>query len=124
MQHLLNNCYDNEIDYYTSKKGLIPYEDVLSSISNTNTILEIVQGNQSGPTLRYFESVSYNKKLLTNNENVTRFPYYDERYMRIFKKPEDIDYKWVKDKEYIDYHYNGDFSPIYMINRIEKDTHV
>lgn len=38
--------------------------------------------------------------------------------MRVFKKVEDIDWKWVKSKEKVDYHYDGSFSPLKFIEEI------
>lgn len=66
----------------------------------------------------FFEAVVYNKKLLINNENIIEFPFYNSRFMRVFKKVEDIDWKWVKSKEKVDYHYDGSFSPLKFIEEI------
>jgi hypothetical protein len=93
-----------------------PYSMVLDAIANSNTIIEILQDGQSGASLRYFEAVCYNKKLLTNNPHIKEFPFYDERYMKIFSNISDIDYDWICKREPIDYHYNGEFSPQKLIN--------
>ena len=98
--------------------GWISYQEVLRSVSNSKCILEIMQENQAGATLRYFEAVCYNKKLLTNNTNIINFPYYNEKWMRIFKKPSDIDIDWILNDDIVDYHYSGDFSPNFLIDRI------
>ena len=108
------------IDYIM--KGLIPYKTVLNSLQNSKCILEILRDKQRGPSLRYFEAVCYNKKLLTNNPSIVGFPYYNEKYMKIFTKPDDIDINWLKeDITNVDYHYQGDFSPTKLIDfLIEK----
>lgn len=76
-----------------------------------NCILEIVRKNFIGFTQRYYEAVIFNKKLLTNNKEITELAYYDERYMQYFEKIEDIDWEWVRREVEVDYHYQGDFSP-------------
>lgn len=88
----------------------IPYEQVLADVLASNCILEILQDGQHFQTLRYFEAVCYNKKLLTNNIGIKELPYYNPKYMHIFSNEEDIDLDWIKKKESIDYHYRGDFS--------------
>lgn len=96
-----------------------PYDEVVKVLQNSKCILEILRPGQNGPSLRYFEAVCYNKKLLTNNKEIVNFPYYDERYMKIFTTLEDIDVNWLKnDVETIDYHYKGDFSPTKLIDYI------
>ncbi len=88
-----------------------PYEEILKNVANCNTIIEILQEGQSGASLRYFEAVCYNKKLLTNNPNIVNFPFYDKRYMRIFRDAKEIDPEWVCQRVSIDYHYGNEFSP-------------
>ena len=73
---------------------------------------------QYGPSLRYFEAVCYNKKLLTNNPCVVDLPYYDPRYIQVFNNPSDIDIDWLREDCTVDYGYKGDFSPNILIDRI------
>lgn len=102
------------INYYGGRDW-IPYEQVLASVLNTNVIIEVLQENQEGPSLRYYEAVCYNKKLLSNNRNLSDLPFYDPRYMKYFDKYEDIDIEWVKSREKINYSYDGSFSPSNLI---------
>ena len=99
-------------------KRWIKYEDILIKLANSKCVLEIVQSNQNGPSLRYFESIFYNKKLITNNNRIVNYPYYNPQWMKIIEKPEDIDVEWVKNSEIVDYHYNGEFSPIHFVKYI------
>ena len=104
------------------KNGMRSYNDILEDLQNSKCILEIMRENQTGPSLRYFEAVCYNKKLLTTNPEIVNFPYYDNRFMKIFSNPEDIDIEWLKDTSCIvDYHYRGDFSPISLISQVTED---
>ena len=97
------------------------YEESLNHLSSSQCILELLSGDQTGQTLRYYEAVCYNKKLLTNNKNIVNLPYYDERYMQYFSSVEDIDFEWIKRPIIVDYHYKNDFSPIKLLEQIEKD---
>lgn len=100
--------------------GWRPYEEVLSAINHTKCILEILQNGQSGASLRYFEAVCYNKKLLTNNSHIKDFPYYNPQYMRVFDDIHDIDIEWIKADEFVEYGYQGDFSPNVFINMLNS----
>ena len=102
---------------YSAKKI---YADVVQDTLKANCMLEIIAENNSSATLRYKEAVIYNKKLLTNNPEITRLPYYDARWMRYFEKPEDIDLDWVKRVENVDYGYKGDFDVFTFLDTVEK----
>ena len=91
------------IEYYTTRAS---YSTIIEETSQSNCILEIVRNGQSGVTLRYYEAVCYNKKLLTTNKNVVNLPFYNPDYIHVFEKPEDIDWDWVKERIPIDYHYD------------------
>lgn len=106
------------IRYLSERK---PYETVVGEISSAKCILDITQEGQTGITLRYYEAVVYNKKLITNNINITRLPYYDDRFMKVYRSIDDIDWSWIMNNEEPDYHYAGDFSPAHLMERIDKD---
>lgn len=103
-------------------RGWKPYEEILKKVQESNCIVEICQQGQNGATLRYFEAVSMNKKLLTNNKNIKEFPFYNPKWMKIFSSVDDIDAEWVKTKEDIDYKYNGEFSPVHFIDHILQNS--
>ena len=109
------------IKYIESK--VRSYHDILIDLQNSKCILEILREKQKGPSLRYFEAVCYNKKLLTTNSEIINFPYYDNRFMKIFSNTDDIDIEWLKDTSCnVDYHYKGDFSPITLINQLLEES--
>ena len=57
-------------------KSRISYRENLEKISGTNAILDIVSGGQHGLTLRPLEAMYFNKKLITNDENLKNFDFY------------------------------------------------
>lgn len=96
----------------------MPYVDVIKHDMNANCIVEIMQPGQDSYTLRYQEAVCMNKKLLTNNPNVLTEKYYDPRYIQYFNSVSDIDWDFVKEKDEVNYRYEGDFSPIKFLDSI------
>ena len=101
-------------------KKRVPYEEVVNRLNYSKCILDITQEGQTGITLRYYEAVVYNKKLLTNNKSIVSLPFYDSRYMKIYQGAGEIDWDWVKNDDMPDYNYNGEFSPINLIRRVES----
>ena len=106
-------------DSITKSYWNVSYEEFAKKSAESNCIFDITQEHQSGITLRYYEAVVYNKKLLTNNKRITELPFYDPRYMKIYESLDDIDWEWVKKKERIDYGYKGEFSPVHILEQIE-----
>ena len=106
--------YRDEIIY----NKVIEYPKVIDGIKKSNCILEVLAEGQTGETLRYYEAVCYNKKLLTTNKNIVNLPFYNPKYMKVFEKPDDIDCDWVKERIPIDYGYDGRFSPSRLIDKI------
>lgn len=96
----------------------LEYSQLLKEMQKSRCILDFTQTGQSGFTLRPYEAVVYNKKLLTNNKRIFEFPFYDARYMRYFEKIEDIDWEWIKEQIDVDYSYNGEFSPLLLLKRL------
>lgn len=103
---------------YLSEK--ISYPQVISRVKSSNCILELLQENQQSQSLRYFEAVVYNKKLLTNNKHVQELPYYDAHYMKYFDSLSDIDFEWIRKRETIEYDYDGRFSPLGILDFIAR----
>ena len=125
--HLMDRKYYAYKYVGKSKTGLmyhlfspVKYEEVLADVLASNCILEVVQKGQKAQTARYYEAVCANKKLLTNNHYIKELPFYDERYMKVFNDFSDIDIEWIKHREKIDYGYNGEFSPVKILEIVEN----
>ena len=115
------------INFYFDKKqyeGIeciekpITYKENLQNVMMSDCILELMHNNYDNQTLRYCEVVVYNKKLLTNNEKIREYPYYNEKYMRVFRDISEIDWQWLSEKTVVNYGYKDDFSPIKLIENI------
>lgn len=96
------------------------YKENLELIAESNCLLEIMHNNYDNQTQRYAEAVMYKKKLLTNNEKIKTYPFYNQKYMRVFKSVSDIDWNWVKSRENVEYQYENNFSAKFLIEDIER----
>lgn len=63
----------------------IEYNKIIKISNESKCILEIVQDNQSGVTLRTLEALYFRKKLVTNNKNLRELPFYNENNIFILK---------------------------------------
>lgn len=66
------------------------YIDNIRHVTKTKCILEIIQNNAVGYSLRLWEAILYNKMFLTNNQGMYKSEFYDERYVSIFDTAKDI----------------------------------
>lgn len=101
---------------------VLPYSEVLERTMKANCILDVVQEGQNGNTIRYYEAVCNNKKLLTNNKSVLSSKYYNRDYIQYFAKPEDIDVDWIKAECKVNFEYQGDFSPEVLIRKFISES--
>ena len=94
----------------------LTYRQVIELVQRNDVIVEIMNGCQTGNTLRLKEAVCYNKLLLTNNQTITDTPYYNSKYMQVFNKVDEIDLsKFLPNPDYC---YAGEFSTKRLINLI------
>ena len=64
------------------EKDFVSYSKYLSMISSCRALLDIVNKNTSGLTLRVLESIFFSKKLISNNKDLINYDFYDSS--RIF----------------------------------------
>lgn len=107
--------------YVPQNAAFLPYQKVVQNILESNCILDIVENGQKGMTLRWPEALTYNKKLLTNNENIRSHRYYNPEYVQIFRNVNEIDIEFVKKRTNVDYGYQGDYNPQKFVRRIVKE---
>lgn len=97
------------------------YIDVVRMTMASNCIIDIKTDlKQSGLSLRAYEAVVYNKKLVTNNPSIFKFPYYNEKYMLYVDDWKELNEDFLTKKVNINYHYNNEFSPINFIKDIKN----
>jgi hypothetical protein len=98
----------------------LPYELVQDIVKRSRCLLELRIQPYDTWSVRAQEAVVFNKKLLTNNPKIDGMPSDVKRdYISVFEKPEDIDWNFVKEKETVDHHYQGEFSASAFLNKIQ-----
>lgn len=109
--------YEQVINYL-SRKEFVDYPETLKRELNARCMLDIVRPGQIAHTLRIYEAIVYNRKILTNNKAIFDFKFYNPKYIQYFDNADNIDWDWVKNDIDVDYKYNGEFSPVHFINDI------
>lgn len=98
------------------------YYEMLVHTVNTRCILEINQPGAVGYTSRFLEAVIYGKKMITNNQAIKESKFYDTGNIQVIENMKEIDTDSIKNgQEFVDYYYNGEFSPFRMIDRVEEE---
>lgn len=75
--------YKNEKNKYIKNVSL-DYNLYISKIMQSNVILDVVNPDQEGYTLRIFEALFYNKKLISNCKMLYKEPFYHPNNIYIF----------------------------------------
>lgn len=98
----------------------ISYIEYLSYIKHSECILELIKGDTSGSTLRCWEAVYYNKKLITNWSGIIDFSFYDSSVMKYFYDIDSFPYEFLKKRMNIKYNYNKENSPLQYLKKLES----
>ena len=102
--------------------SFMSYKEMLLHSINTKCLLEINQGNCNGYTSRFLEAVIYRKRLITNNTFIKESIFYSPDKIQVVDNISDIKASFVTSgSDFIDYNYNGEFSPFRMIERVEEE---
>lgn len=112
-----DQIYPNEIHYIPN----MTYLENLKHVNATNCLLEVMQANAIGYTFRIWEAIAYNKKILTNNSEIKKAPFYNKDYISLFNHSSEIDTSFLKkDNDKIDYNYKDKLSPKRLLEFIES----
>lgn len=100
----------------------ISYAEVLNEIALTDTILDIPMNGQKGLSLRYFESVCYNKKLITYNMSTKSQCFYKPEYILAINNAHQITREFFENSKDVDYKYDGRYSPVTFVKKEFNDN--
>lgn len=67
-------------------KERIPYTQIAKAIAESNAVLDFTSAGQSGITLRSMECIFFGKKLITNNDDVVHYDFYNENNVFLLNK--------------------------------------
>lgn len=67
----------------------VGYDEICESVQESRSVIEILQEGQEGVSLRVFEALFYQKKLVTNNWQIVNYDFYDPRNVFILGKDDE-----------------------------------
>lgn len=103
--------------YYADQQ--MPFLEALNYVFNSKCLLDISQHGSSGLTLRCLEAIMYDKRLITNVRSIEKNKYYDASNMLIIDRADEINEEFFFRHTEVSYGYEGDFSPLRLIEQIE-----
>lgn len=116
------NGVDQETIQANQRNGILynkqlTYRAVIDYISRATVIAELCQSNQHSQTLRTLEAFVYRKKLITDNNNIVAFPYFNADTMIHFSDPNDLDsieQSFFTTAIPVNEEYDNRFSPLHL----------
>ena len=77
----------------------LSYKENLRNGMKSKCIIEMLQKKAASPTFRTWETISSNKKLLTDNVSIRETEWYDERYISVFNDETNIDWDFIASEQ-------------------------
>lgn len=108
------------IDGIIYSESILPFEEYLSRTFSAKCILEILDKNTVGSTLRFWEAIMYDKKLITNYPDVENSKFFNEDFIHYYNNVDDINPYFVKKSSAPRFKYSNENSPIRFLELIEK----
>lgn len=99
------------------------YVEVVQHVLRSKCILEVLQKNQNGSSLRTMEALIYEKKLISNNKNIKVERYYKKNQILTYESYRDIDINFIRDNTQ-KYVYDGSISPNRFISFINDQLKI
>ena len=101
----------------------ISYSECVDAIQHATCLIDVIQGDSTGLTIKTCEAVCYDKKLITTNKYVKEYPFYDPRYIRIVESPDDIDLAFFEENRDVHYSEEGKryFSADRFLERLNEE---
>lgn len=80
----------------------IPYSDYLKVVSKSKCIIDLVQKGQTGTTMRVLEAIFSHKKLITNNDALIGYDFYNKNNIFIWGRDSVEDLKMFIESDFIE----------------------
>jgi len=97
-------------EYINFPKGGLSYKENIENIANARIILDLRNDIHNGLSFRAFEALGYSKKLITTNELIKDYDFYNESNIHIYKEEKSLlnflNQPMVKINEEIRYKYS------------------
>src|SRR5690606_3371074 len=75
----------NEYVGITAIKTAIPYHDNLQKVKESTALLDLQASVHKGISFRVFEAIGYNKKVITTNDAVQKYDFYNPQNIMIWQ---------------------------------------
>ncbi|MGX7108531.1 hypothetical protein [Facklamia miroungae] len=111
---------ENEDKNFILTKKPMEYKDYLGYVTNCKCIVEIIDSETNGGTLRFWDAIMYNKKIVTNNKNVLSSKFFDEDHIKYTNDFLDLNFKKIIDDQIVNYNYKGENSPETFLAKISN----
>lgn len=99
---------------------IMPYQEMLEHTMNSRCVLELSQVGEYGFTSRSQEAIMYNKKLITDSLIVREQKFYPSKDILFISNVDEINPDFVKDQSEVNYGYDGEYSPVRLLENIES----
>jgi len=67
-------------------KKHVPLQSVIAKMKEAEILIDLIRPNQSGLSFRVFEAMAFHKKLITNNETIKEYDFYNPDNILILNK--------------------------------------
>lgn len=81
----LKKVFTGKLNNIIFKRERFSQNETLELYKKSNTLIDIVRKDQSGLSFRIFEALGLDKNIITNNENVYNYDFYDNKKIQIIK---------------------------------------
>lgn len=98
----------------------LEYTEMLKYVKRTKCILEIMQERADGYTARTWESIIYDKHLLSNNSIISESPFYNHNYIHDVNTSLDKIASWINSPVTYGDDVKLSLSPIKLIEKIDS----
>lgn len=77
--------------YNSQYSKFLPYIEIIKRCSRSKALLDVVKSNQFGLTLRIYEGLFMNKKIITTNANILQYKLYNSQNILLINPTTSID---------------------------------
>lgn len=120
--YVVSNSTEHDLreDGIIYRQSAMPFKEYLGRTLAAKCILEILDTNTTGCTLRFWEAIMYDKKLITNYKYAEKNSFYNPQNIQYFSSVEDIRTSFITEKNQVQYNYKGENSPKHFLELIES----
>ena len=124
LENILNdNKYKTNFKIIENKKEFIPYKNYLKMVSNSKCIVDFVKEGTVGLTLRIFEGMYFQKKIITNNKTIVNYNFYNSNNIFVLGIDDISDISNFMEKKFVEYdkRYLDYYDVVNWVRRFEID---